>query len=304
MKLTTGGLILYSLLAGNDFNNGVDGIGSVTSLAIAQCGFGDTLIGDCKQMLPHQRLMYFHNIKTRIGYELQYNTRQLLTRRETACAKQLHSSTFPSPKALNWFLNPPTSWSDPAHVPDTSSWMLQVHHLPKITQFCLDHVGWSSPRQLLKKFHQKLWRGIIIRMLSSVRVFVMLLLYVPTLFQPFLVYDLASGRLLSPLKQHSEVYPRDTKGRRFAITNATTIKGNNPPNLTRKRAGDLVRITFDVTEFTELTSLNASQLALESLPKTLNVFVPFAMIAAATEQHALIPGFLEQNGVFLLFNLF
>ncbi|KAF9075777.1 hypothetical protein BDP27DRAFT_1539661, partial [Rhodocollybia butyracea] len=44
LRLTTGGLILYSLLAGNDFDAGVQGFGPTKALAIAQCGFGNSLV--------------------------------------------------------------------------------------------------------------------------------------------------------------------------------------------------------------------------------------------------------------------
>ena len=50
LKLNQGGLILYALLVGNDFDKGVEGFGAVTALAVAQGGFGDTLITDCQEM--------------------------------------------------------------------------------------------------------------------------------------------------------------------------------------------------------------------------------------------------------------
>lgn len=170
LKLTTGGLILYSLLAGNDLDNGVQGFGATTSLVVAQCGFGDLLVSDCKSMNSAQQHGYFEKLKRSISNEVEYNRHGLLRSQEPVRAQRLLQSNFPSKPALDWFLNPPTSWSnqDPSKTLDISSPTLRIHDLPAIAQFCVNQVGWS-PEQTLKRCHSKLWRGVIIRLLCSVR---------------------------------------------------------------------------------------------------------------------------------------
>lgn len=174
LKLTTGGLILYSLLAGNDLDSGVQGFGAHTSLAVAQCGFGNPLVDDCKTMSPVQRHEYFEKLKKSISEEVEHNRHGLLRSREPTRAQRLLQSTFPSNIALDWFLNPPTSWSnqDRSQTFSISPPTPQIHNIHKIVQFCINQIGWS-PEQTLKRCHDKLWRGVIIRLLCSVRVYIM-----------------------------------------------------------------------------------------------------------------------------------
>ncbi|KAE9384877.1 PIN domain-like protein, partial [Gymnopus androsaceus JB14] len=158
LKLNQGGLILYSLLVGNDFDKGIEGFGTVTALAVAQCGLGNTLVTDCKHIDPSQYSGYFRNLKEKISVEVADNTHGLLRTRESASARRLLDSGFPLPSALNWFLNPPTSWSDrdSASTLDINISFPRAHHIPDITQFCIKHIGCSS-EQTLKRCHQKLW---------------------------------------------------------------------------------------------------------------------------------------------------
>lgn len=97
-----------------------------------------------------------------------------------------------------------------------------------------------------------------------------------------LVYGKASGRLLAPDSDKCAL-SKDRNGRPCPNINSTTIMGCNPPNLTQKQPGDLVRLTFDVTDLDKLTTL--------CIPgkSTLNVYMPFVLIAAATGQHNLVP---------------
>lgn len=106
--------------------------------------------------------------------------------------------------------------------------------------------------------------------------------YLTCTSQPLLLYNNVSGRLLAPDKQTLYM---DRQGRPFSNTNSTTIQGRNPPNLAKKQAGDLVQVTFDISDLNELTMLQVPR------SQTLKVFVPFAIIAAATGQHCLVPSF-------------
>jgi hypothetical protein len=173
LKLTQGGLILYSLLAGNDLDQGgVPGVGPITALAVAQCKFGDSLIADCKELNPGQRLRYFENVKVEISEEVKHNTHGLLRSREPACARTILDCDLPSDAAIDWFLNPPTSWSnqDPARTLDIPTPTPRLHHLQDIAQFCVTHIGWS-PEVTLARCRQKLWHGVLIRILCSVQIY-------------------------------------------------------------------------------------------------------------------------------------
>ncbi|KAG6848797.1 hypothetical protein H0H93_013955 [Arthromyces matolae] len=49
---------------------------------------------------------------------------------------------------------------------DTSRWILREPVIAEITVFCHDYFGWSVPK-MRSTFHSKLWRGVLISMLSS-----------------------------------------------------------------------------------------------------------------------------------------
>ncbi|KAF9056889.1 PIN domain-like protein [Rhodocollybia butyracea] len=152
LRLTTGGLILYSLLAGNDFDAGVQGFGPAKALAIAQCGFGNSLV-EVMAGSPTQQQQYLEELRHKIIIELKNNSQGILQRCYPSVAQTLLDSDFPSRSALDWFLKPPNSWSDPMHLPDTVTWRPQGHNLPKIAQFCKNHIGWSAT-VALRKFHK------------------------------------------------------------------------------------------------------------------------------------------------------
>jgi hypothetical protein len=105
------------------------------------------------------------------------------------------------------------------------------------------------------------------------------------IFQQGLSYSKSSGRLLSVDK---EILNVDTEDRPYSYTEGSTIQGCNPPNLAEKQGrGNLVQLTFDVTELIESTKLQTPS----PFSQTLKVHVPFAIIAAATGQHHLVPSF-------------
>jgi hypothetical protein len=83
-------------------------------------------------------------------------------------------------------------------------------------------------------------------------------------------------------------------------TSIITIIGCNPPDLTDKQLGDLVRVKFDITDLNELTMLEVSEIP-DALKKPLHVWVPFAIIAAATGQHHLIPSLAAHAHCMFLF---
>lgn len=109
--------------------------------------------------------------------------------------------------------------------------------------------------------------------------------------QKYLKYDSLTGHVLAPLLQKE--FFEDHQGRPWAITNKTLIKGKNPPKLVVKGPADVVRLTFDISDFVETTLhyFPFPQGQESEVPKTLNVSVLFAIIATATGQHHLLPGF-------------
>lgn len=52
--LTKGGLVLIGMLAGGDYNKGLEGCGMKVAVGLAKCGFGDSLVEACERMITVQ----------------------------------------------------------------------------------------------------------------------------------------------------------------------------------------------------------------------------------------------------------
>uniref|UniRef100_A0A0W0EXD0 XPG-I domain-containing protein n=1 Tax=Moniliophthora roreri TaxID=221103 RepID=A0A0W0EXD0_MONRR len=103
LGLTQLRLILYALLVGNNFNNGVLGIGPEIAYGLALAGVGDNLISQYQQLSgedgSEQLLDYLDQLKNNIIHELQNNKHKCLSRCFQKLAKQLEQSNdFPT----NW----------------------------------------------------------------------------------------------------------------------------------------------------------------------------------------------------------
>ncbi|KAF9031577.1 PIN domain-like protein [Panaeolus papilionaceus] len=64
-RLTHGGVVLFALLSGGDYNNGVDQCGPRIALGLARSGFGEQLVSAVSQFShPHQQILIFSHSST------------------------------------------------------------------------------------------------------------------------------------------------------------------------------------------------------------------------------------------------
>lgn len=170
VKLTRGGLILFALLTGGDYDQGIHGCGKSTARALAQCGFGDTLLDAVTSIsgVALQNLLY--DWRQDLREELMSNSHGYLENKNPALAKKI-TSNFPNHAIMELYLRPLTSWSlqSGAHIPNSAVWRSREPIIPLITEFCLRHFGWGRNFAIVKRFRAALWEGVIFRMVCSVR---------------------------------------------------------------------------------------------------------------------------------------
>lgn len=174
--LTSGGFILVSLLAGGDYNRGVEGIGTGIALGLARCGYGDELLEAARTLLPADLDAFLVNWVARIKQELSSNAHGYLCSTHPRLAANI-TDDFPNRRVLGLYVEPLTSWSGTGTGPGdqvsdmAASWHSREPSIPKITSFCRQNFGWSDFSKLLDVFQGNLWDGVLCRMLSSVSSF-------------------------------------------------------------------------------------------------------------------------------------
>ncbi|KAJ3803852.1 hypothetical protein F5876DRAFT_84293 [Lentinula aff. lateritia] len=260
-----GSFVLIASLLRNDFGSGVNGIGHQTARGLAQSGFGDDLLNAYKLFasMPQQLSQAFRKLNSDMAYEIQYNTRGKMGCCSPSRADILRDSQFPTFEDLdvmNSFLEPLTS-SSPGFNPVPVS--LSLPTLPDITgisEFCAEHFAWS-PILALKHFHNHLWPGIVIRMLSS----------------KYIGYNVNKAEFLVPRLQSQP--ETDSTGKHYMPTLSTTVINNKALSFRATNVNESISITFNTAFFIQLTGLPPS-----TGHSTRRVDVPVPMLAVATKQ--------------------
>jgi hypothetical protein len=164
--LTQGGMLLYALLCGGDYGQGITGCGPTTAVALARCGFGDQLLAAYHNRHSADFDRFLTRWRHEIRVELMTNSRHCLSRRQIDLAAEI-SYEFPNRRVLDFYVSPVTSWSPGRIPPDPSRWRFKQPSIPAITHFCIQHFHWT-PRMTKKNFETNLWEGIFLQMLYSV----------------------------------------------------------------------------------------------------------------------------------------
>ncbi|KAF6763634.1 PIN domain-like protein [Ephemerocybe angulata] len=168
LGLDRGQLLLYSLVAGGDYGNGLRGGGTISASEIARSpigrSFSSLLDGDINATAldawRHQTLeILSSNSAADIG---------LSSRTKNMFLKQIDS--FPSIEVLQNYLHPSTSFSHPSYLPDADNWCsIQQPDVARIVGICRQRLGWSRNSSKLRGvLRNNVWEGVIIRLILSV----------------------------------------------------------------------------------------------------------------------------------------
>lgn len=169
LSLTRGGLLLFALLCGGDYDSGIEDCGALTAHGLVKCGFGDRLIDAFDNLSGAELELFMSAWRLELCLELSTNSQKMLSQRQRSVASRI-DDTFPNPHVLNLYMNPLTSWTTvPPNIPDANMWIAQEPSLHDLTIFCSEHFHWDT-EELLKKFSNLVWSGALLQMIYSVSI--------------------------------------------------------------------------------------------------------------------------------------
>lgn len=164
ISLTVGGLILIGLLRGGDYNpEGLPGCGPNVAHALAQCGFGDTLIEATRNLSKEHLPAFLTNWRHELRQELKTNSRGFLNTKKAKLAKDL-PETFPDIDVLMLYTNPVTSESERKIAPINYHWEREPD-LGKIAGVCEWFFEWGVKEIIVKRFRTVIWAPMVLRIL-------------------------------------------------------------------------------------------------------------------------------------------
>ncbi|KLO18378.1 PIN domain-like protein, partial [Schizopora paradoxa] len=165
VRLTRGGMILFALLNGGDYDKGALGIGKVSARGLARCGFGDTLLEAYNNRNEESFHHFLRGWREDVNQELRTNSRGLL---QSARPGMQLPPNFPDIELLELYTNPATSQS----AGTTGGGQLKDNkqiNLAKIASLCEELFEWGTRSAIVKRFRSlKLWDAAIITILRQV----------------------------------------------------------------------------------------------------------------------------------------
>ena len=165
--LSRDGSVLFALLCGGDYDDGIQGFGPTTASALARCGFGELLVAGFTTLHGVDFDEYLTQWRYSIRLELFTNSRDEMTASRPRLAAAIDDS-FPNKRALSLYVNPLTSWSPGQTPPNAVLWAPEPPQIADITHFCVRHFHWEDIDICKSKMKAFLWEGIFLRTLYSV----------------------------------------------------------------------------------------------------------------------------------------
>ncbi|KAF5385984.1 hypothetical protein D9615_002413 [Tricholomella constricta] len=152
LGLSRGDLILYALLAGGDYHNGVDGFGPKLSFGLARCGFGNALLKAYEDNGPHIQ-PFLTRWRNDINTELATNSRGFLPRAHVAVP-----SDFPNLDILKFYAKPIRG--EGGAMRDKGEL-----NLVNLANFCEKYFEWGFASSVITRFRDLLWPSAVMHVL-------------------------------------------------------------------------------------------------------------------------------------------
>ncbi|KAJ7831727.1 hypothetical protein B0H14DRAFT_1180812 [Mycena olivaceomarginata] len=163
--LTRGGILLLAILGGGDYDTvGLAGCGSHIALALAHCGFGDSLLQASENMAEAELEEFLIQWREDLRTELATNSRGFLRSKQNTLSTKI-PETFPSLRVLSLYVQPTTSWSNGFVPPATDKWIVKLPALPELAVYCNKEFGWN-PAAIAEKFRRLIFSGLCTRRLT------------------------------------------------------------------------------------------------------------------------------------------
>lgn len=164
--MTRANLVLFALLCGGDYDDGVLGCGYFTAKALVQCGFGDQLLTAYHNLRGADYDEFISQWRAAIRVELSTNSQGHLAAAKPNLAAALRED-FPNRRVVGLYIDPITS-SSPGFANDSpGQWGYGQPFIPALTAFCMRHFNWGH-EAVKREFSAHLWPGIFANMMYSV----------------------------------------------------------------------------------------------------------------------------------------
>ncbi|KAF8904707.1 hypothetical protein CPB84DRAFT_1835590 [Gymnopilus junonius] len=165
IALDRAGLFLMAILCGGDYNKeGLPGCGWQTACQLAQTDlahrlFTVALTSPSKEAMRVSLIDWRKDLRTVLTNDPQ----NVLGRRYPQLAKNV-TPKFPSIDVLLLYARPITSWTA-NQIPNTESWHLRPPDPTAIANHSEKYFSWGSHGEMIGRFREKLWPGIVFRYL-------------------------------------------------------------------------------------------------------------------------------------------
>ncbi|TDL24180.1 PIN domain-like protein [Rickenella mellea] len=159
--LSRGGMVLFALLTGGDYDKGVDKFGKTIAHALARCGFGDQLLRACERRQEESLHLVLPRWRAAVNMELATDSCGFLGR--TYPRLQLPDA-FPDLKLLENYATPVCS----AKLGRQGGGAMRgtgEMNLGRIAAFCEKYFEWGTRTLIVKRFRDLLWEAAVIRIL-------------------------------------------------------------------------------------------------------------------------------------------
>lgn len=175
-KLGLGGdqILLYSLLAGGDYDPGVSGCGQSYALKLAMSPISQSMRDKLMDSSESSQatLQSLGTWRTNARAAL-HNEGTLLTvpHRAKKLLEDALNNSFPNPDIVHLYTHPATSLNGPHHQslhPHVWSHAVAYPCLADLFNFCKRVLGWTDETLLLSTLEHNVWDGVILRLLYSV----------------------------------------------------------------------------------------------------------------------------------------
>ncbi|KAK7041337.1 hypothetical protein R3P38DRAFT_2512640, partial [Favolaschia claudopus] len=163
--------LLFALLTGGDYDEGVRGCGANIAHGLAKCAFGQQLRHILVSYAGTRRTVELAVWREHLRAELKTNTSKLLGKKQRKLAECI-PDPFPNSRVVDLYTNPYTSssFNYMAQAPKTNDWVPREPDIPALARFACQNLNWGQ-EDLTQHFPTVIWPAVAFRMISLVRLY-------------------------------------------------------------------------------------------------------------------------------------
>jgi hypothetical protein len=161
---SVGHLLLFALVRGSDYSDGLSQAGPVLAEGLSHYDLGNRLYAAASTLETSQLVAFMRSWRTELLSSLTHDTLGVLPR---ARSRVVVPDPFPQLSVLRQYVDPLTSWSHGGHEPFQRAHVLSNRpDIEGITLMCAGNFSWTAD-VILNIFHKKLWGPCLARALIN-----------------------------------------------------------------------------------------------------------------------------------------